>query len=255
MQMVANMNRDVNLVKKYKQNSNIKEMFNAIAPAYDFLNHFLSFSIDSRWRRKVATQIVEQNKSLSNNCTSVLEILDASTGTGDMAFAIAKKTNCNIVGFDISDQMLKIAKKKSCAKKLKGEVSFREADVINLPFENNRFDICTIGFGCRNFEFLEKGLCEIYRVLKPSGKIIILEFSIPRVNIFKQIYSFYFYNILPQIGKIISKNKNAYLYLPASVTEFPNQEIFIELLKKVGFSSVNFELYTFGVVTNYTAYK
>ena len=204
MQMVANMNRDVNLVKKYKQNSNIKEMFNAIAPAYDFLNHFLSFSIDSRWRRKVATQIVEQNKSLSNNCTSVLEILDASTGTGDMAFAIAKKTNCNIVGFDISDQMLKIAKKKSCAKKLKGEVSFREADVINLPFENNRFDICTIGFGCRNFEFLEKGLCEILG-LKPSGKIYNIRIFYSSIIFLKQIYFFVF--IIYAQKKIIQKIK------------------------------------------------
>ncbi len=224
----------------------MQNMFDAIAPSYDFLNHLLSFSIDKYWRREVVKRLPNIND---------LKVLDVSTGTGDMAISIAKRRTGRIVGIDISEKMLQIGAQKTKKKKLDKIISFQQADVADLPFQDNIFDACTVAFGVRNFERLEKGLSEMYRTLKPSAKVIILEFSTPEKSPFKQIYAFYSQKILPFIGKSVSKDKTAYSYLPDSVKAFPGKKEFQRLLSSVGFKEVCAQPYTFGIVTIYAGIK
>ena len=170
-------------------------MFDNIAGNYDFLNHFLSMGIDIYWRKKLVKRLTKQAPK---------NILDVATGTGDLAIAMLKATPDKITGIDISNGMLEIGRKKIKEKGLEDKISLQQADSENLPFEDNDFDAVCVSFGARNFENLEKGLSEMFRVLKPGGKLYILEFSQPDIFPFKQIYQFYFRYILPLLGKIIS---------------------------------------------------
>ena len=226
----------------------VRDMFNEIAGSYDFLNHFLSFNTDKRWRKKLVKRI---KKEL--NVTSVNNILDIATGTGDLAFALSKLPATKITGIDLSVEMLNVARKK--AKIRKSEIEWMEGDSENLPYENEQFDFVTVAFGVRNFENLEKGLAEILRVLKPNGVFVILETSVPDKTPYKQGYTFYSKNILPLIGKIFSKDNVAYGYLSESAAAFPYGEALNNILKKTGFIDVVAIPQTFGVATIYSASK
>lgn len=224
----------------------VEEMFNNISPRYDLLNHLLSANIDKLWRKKT----IKKLRSFQPK-----NILDVATGTGDFAVAASKIQNTKITGIDISEGMLNVGRKKIKRKGLSERIELLQADSEDLPFEDNQFDAAIVGFGVRNFENLTKGLAEIYRVLKPGSTFFVLEFSKPRRTPFKQIYTFYFTQILPLIGSIVSKDSNAYTYLPESVNEFPDGENFLTILADVGFVNNNCYPQTFGIASIYEAHK
>jgi len=224
----------------------VEEMFNHISPRYDLLNHLLSANIDKLWRRNAIQKLKSQKPKL---------ILDIATGTGDFAIAAARINEAKIIGIDISEGMLEVGRRKLKKKKLTESIELLKADSENLPFDNEKFDAAIVGFGVRNFENLKKGLTEINRVLKPGGVFYVLEFSKPVKSPYKQIYQFYFTKILPFIGRIISKNSSAYTYLPESVNEFPDGELFLTILAEVGFVKNKCFQQTFGIASIYEAYK
>ena len=229
-------------ISKKKQVAN---MFDNIAESYDFLNHSLSFGLDYYWRRKAVKHLVNNPKT----------ILDVATGTADFAVAASNLKNVHITGIDISENMLEIGRQKVRRKNLENQIRFQIADSENLPFTDNSFDAITAGFGVRNFENLQLGLSEMYRVLNTDGIMVILEPSEPKAFPLKQVYRTYFHYILPFFGKLISNDNRAYKYLPESVDAFPKQEKFIAILKNIGFSEVQFKPLTFGIVTLYIAIK
>ena len=237
------------IVKPYNNSQNkknqVKQMFNKIAGQYDFLNRFLTFGIDNIWRTIAV-------KKIKNNPKNVLDI---ATGTADLAIITAKYTNAEIIGLDISDQMLKVGKEKITNKNLDSRIKLINGDAENLSFNNETFDAITVGFGVRNFENLEKGLNEIYRVIKKGGYVAILEPSYPEKFPLKQLFNFYFETLTPIIGNLISKDYKAYSYLSKSVKNFPSSNNFIDQLKQIGFSKCNHYSLTFGVVSLYIAIK
>ena len=240
-----------NEVKPYKEaegskKEQVAQMFDSISERYDFLNHMLSMNIDKGWRKKVVKIAKAEGPK---------QILDVATGTGDLAIALTKANPESIMGIDISNGMLEVGRKKIKEKGLTEIISLQQADSENLPFEDASFDIVTVAFGVRNFENLEKGMSEIRRVLKPGGKALVLEFSQPTGFPFKQVYKFYFKNILPTLGKAISKDDSAYTYLPESVNAFPYGQKFVDVLESVGFKQNKFQPVTFGVATIYEAVK
>lgn len=223
----------------------VKHMFNMIASKYDVLNHTLSLGMDYVWRKKAIKKILNNPK----------EVLDIATGTADFAISAAKHTQANITGIDISDQMIYVGNKKIQQKKLHNRIKLSIEDSENLPFNDNSYDAITAGFGVRNFENLEKGLSEIYRVVKKNGYVVILEPSTPKAFPLKQIFSIYFQKILPFIGSLVSKDKSAYSYLPNSVKSFPDGDDFLKILNKQGFSKANYYPLSFGIVSLYVAIK
>ena len=223
----------------------VTKMFDNIAGSYDFLNHTLSLGMDNIWR-KIAI------KKLNNKPATILDI---ATGTGDFAISASKYTNANITGIDISQGMLDVGVEKITKKGLSNRIQLQLADSENLPFQDNSYDAITAGFGVRNFEDLNKGLSEMYRTLKSGGKVAILEPSEPTHFPLKQFYNLYFHHILPFIGGIISKDKNAYTYLPDSVSAFPSGNDFLTELDKVGFKECKHIPLTFGIVSLYIAIK
>ena len=231
-----------NLETKKKQ---VTKMFDNIAGSYDFLNHTLSLGMDNIWR-KIAI------KELSNKPSTILDI---ATGTADFAISASKYTNATITGIDISQEMLDVGVEKITKKGLTNRIQLQLADSENLPFQDNSYDAITAGFGVRNFEDLNKGLSEMYRTLKSGGKVAILEPSEPTNFPLKQFYNLYFHHILPFIGGIISKDKNAYTYLPDSVSAFPSGKDFLTELDKVGFKESKHIPLTFGIVSLYIAIK
>ncbi len=225
----------------------VSRMFNNIAPYYDFLNHFLSLGIDKNWRKK-AIRALEEKKPQ--------QILDVATGTADVAIAIAKKLKPEkVIGLDIAVEMLDIGRKKVKAQELTATVELISGDAENLPFADNTFDAVTVAFGVRNFENLRAGMAEIQRVLKPNGQLVVLEFSKPKVFPLKQLFQFYFKNILPFIGKMTSKDPKAYRYLYESVQAFPDGKKFIQVMEKTGFQQNKQQLLTFGISSIYTGLK
>ena len=224
----------------------VARMFDNISSRYDFLNHFLSLGIDKGWRRKA----IDLLKPLKPQW-----LLDVATGTGDFALQALRLHPEKVIGIDISEGMLEVGRKKIARMGVSDRIELRSGDSENLVFEENKFDAVTVAFGVRNFENLEKGLQEIYRVLKPGGMIVVLEFSRPRAFPFRQIYNFYFKAILPKIGRLISKDRSAYTYLPESVQAFPDGEAFLGILKKIGFKNTVCRPLTFGVSSIYTALK
>jgi len=239
------------IVKPYKDSdlskkAQVAQMFDNISKKYDFLNHFLSMGIDVGWRKKVVKIIGKQNP----DC-----ILDIATGTGDLAIMLADLNVSEIVGLDLSEGMLAVGTEKVKAKHLSKVIAMIQGDSENLPFEDNRFDAITVSFGVRNFENLTKGLSEILRVLKPQGKLVILEFSKPESFIMKHLYGFYSSVILPFLGKLISKDRSAYTYLPESVAAFPYGKAFNQILKNVGFNAIENQPVSFGIATIYSASK
>jgi demethylmenaquinone methyltransferase/2-methoxy-6-polyprenyl-1,4-benzoquinol methylase len=240
-----------NSVKPYKNSNDhkkrqVEQMFDNISTHYDGLNRVISFGIDQSWRKKVINMV-------SN--TKPEKVMDVATGTGDLAIAMAKTSAKEIIGIDISNGMLDIGRKKIKAKALSEKIEMVQADSENLPYKDNTFDAITVAFGVRNFENLDKGLKEIFRVLKPGGIFVVLETSNPTKFPFKQGYTFYNKFILPLIGKLFSKDKSAYSYLSESASVFPFGKAFNNILRKNGFNNVEDFPQTFGVATIYKASK
>ena len=234
--------KDKNTSKKEQ----IAAMFNSISGKYDFLNHFLSLGIDILWRKRAVRLLKKHQPKL---------ILDIATGTGDFAIEALSLNPKKIIGVDISEGMLSVGREKLIKKNLTGKIELISGDSEFLPFEDNFFDAVIVSFGVRNFENLEKGLSDMLRVLKPGGKVVILEFSKPKSFPFKQIYQFYFQWILPKIGKLISKNHAAYTYLPDSVEAFPDGDHFLNILNKIGFQKNQCTPLTLGISSIYSGSK
>jgi demethylmenaquinone methyltransferase/2-methoxy-6-polyprenyl-1,4-benzoquinol methylase len=225
----------------------VAEMFDNIAPKYDFLNQLLSLGVHKGWRKKSVKKLISLQPKI---------LLDVATGTGDFAIEANKRLNPDkIIGVDISEGMMKFGRIKLKEKKLDHKIELQNGDSENLPFADNTFDAITVGFGVRNFENLEKGMAGMFRVLKPGGKLVVLEFSRPRKFPIKQLYNFYFNRVTPFIGKLFSKDNRAYKYLPESVNAFPDGEKFIEIMKKTGFSAPEWQPLTFGIASIYTGRK
>ena len=233
---------DSDLTKKQQ----VEQMFDNISGKYDLLNRILSMGIDVSWRKKVVKSVKKQNPKT---------ILDIATGTGDLAIAMAKATDAKITGFDLSAGMLEVGKRKIVEENLQDRIEMIQGDAEKMPFADDSFDVITVAFGVRNFENLKKGLDDIYRVLKPGGKLIILEFSQPQAAPMKQLYSFYSRYILPRIGKKISKDQSAYTYLPDSVKAFPHGDEMKKILKNSNFVEPFDKKLTFGIASIYESLK
>ncbi len=231
-----------NLSKK----AQVADMFNNIAGRYDFLNHFLSLGIDRGWRKKAIAEVVKIKPNT---------VLDVATGTGDMAIATIAAHPCKITGVDIAEQMMEIGRKKVAENNLQQAITFQLADSEQLPFPDNSFDAVMCAYGVRNFEHLDLGLTEMRRVLRPGGKVVILEFSQPTAFPVKQLYTFYCRHIMPTIGKWVSKSDRAYSYLNKSAEAFPYGRHFLEILRNCGFQDAKSRPLTFGATTIYTAIK
>lgn len=222
-------------------------MFDNIARRYDFLNRLLSLGIDKIWRKKAIEQLRAKNPKI---------ILDVATGTADVALETARRFQPKkIIGVDISNEMLSYGRRKIAKQSLGHIIELREGDSENLPFQDNTFDAITVAFGVRNFENLEAGLSEMRRVLKDNGKLVVLEFSRPDIFPFKQIFHFYFRNILPLIGKWTSQDPRAYSYLYESVQAFPEGEAFLNILQKIGYKTYQCKKLTLGICSIYSAEK
>lgn len=239
-------------VTPYKESESSKkeqvaQMFNNIAHRYDFLNHFLSLGIDTIWRKKAIACLKQENPKL---------LLDIATGTGDLAITTNKILNPDkIIGIDISERMLSFGREKLVKLNLQDKIQLMSGDSENIPFTENHFDAATVAFGVRNFENLDKGLAEINRVLKTGGSLVVLEFSKPKAFPIKQIYNFYFNQILPGIGQLVSKDSRAYSYLPESVQVFPDGVDFINHLQKAGFKQTYYKTLMFGIASIYYGKK
>ena len=224
----------------------VEQMFDNIAPKYDFMNSLLSAGIHKRWRKKAINLLKEKKLKM---------ILDLATGTGDFAIEAMKLNPKKIIAADISEGMMKIGEEKVKKKNLSDKIKFQRADSENLPFEENSFDAIIVGFGVRNFENLLKGLQNMQRVLKPSGTAVILEFSKVKTFPLKQFYHFYLNYMCPLLGKLFYKDNSAYKYLPASVNVFPSGKDFEVVMQEAGFREIKSKPITFGVATIYTGIK
>ena len=231
---------------KTSKKEQVAKMFDAIAGRYDFLNHFLSLGIDIVWRKIAVREIAKVNPKM---------ILDIATGTGDLAIEASRLNPSQVIGVDISNNMLDVGREKMKKKSLDKLIDMQYGDSENLSFKDNTFDAVTAGFGVRNFENLDKGLSEMCRVMKVGGKLAILEPAEPKIFPFKQLYGLYFKVILPLLGKLFSKDNSAYNYLPESVAAFPSRDAFIQELEKAGFKEPKYKSLTFGIAALYTATK
>ena len=239
------------MVVPYKEDSATKKqqvakMFDSISGRYDFLNHFLSLGIDIVWRRKAISLLKDIQPKI---------ILDVATGTGDFSIEALSLKPEKIIGVDISEGMLEVGRKKMQEKKVDNIIHLQYGDSENLPFQDNFFDALIVAFGVRNFENLERGLTEMLRVIRPGGRIVILEFSRPAKFPMKQLYRVYFTSILPRIGRWISRDQAAYRYLPDSVQSFPDGQDFIKILSAIGYKNPQCNPLTFGISSLYWGTK
>lgn len=230
--------------KDISKKEQVAEMFDNISQRYDFLNHLLSMGIDKLWRKRAVKLLKADHPKV---------ILDVATGTGDFAFEALSLNADKIYGIDISRGMLEKGMEKVRDRKKEAIIELKYGDSEEIPFEDNTFDAITVAFGVRNFENLEKGLKEMKRVLKPNGKLVVLEFSKPKAFPVKQLYNFYFNSILPRIGKMVSKDASAYTYLPESVNAFPEGKAFEAILEKVGYRVLKTKPQFFGIASIYFA--
>ena len=233
--------------KEEQKGTQVKRMFDSIAGTYDLLNHTLSFGIDKIWRRKGIAFL---------RPFSPQSILDIATGTGDLAISMHRKLKANrIIGADISEGMMQVGREKVAKAGLSEYISFEQQDCTALTYPDNSFDAVTAAFGVRNFENIEQGIAEMFRVLKPGGHLMILELSTPEHFPMKQLYNFYFIHILPFVGGVISGNRKAYEYLPASVFAFPQGKDFLDIMRSAGYSNVSQQRLTFGIASLYVGEK
>jgi demethylmenaquinone methyltransferase/2-methoxy-6-polyprenyl-1,4-benzoquinol methylase len=223
-----------------------RDMFNAIARRYDLLNHLLSGGVDVYWRRRALYAARDKRPQ---------RVLDLATGTGDFALAVARLGPQQVVGIDMAIEMLRLGAAKVAAKGLSARVELLVGDAEQLPFQEATFDMVTGAFGVRNFGHIPSGLAEAYRVLKPGGQLLVLDFCEPTAPLFRQLYLFYFHKVLPLIGGLISGQRRAYAYLPRSVGTFPQGQAFVELLVAAGFSQTHYTPMTLGIAAVYQGVK
>ncbi|MDI1354794.1 MAG: bifunctional demethylmenaquinone methyltransferase/2-methoxy-6-polyprenyl-1,4-benzoquinol methylase UbiE [bacterium] len=229
-----------------EKNKQVAQMFNNIANRYDLLNSILSMGIHKGWRKQCVQLLAAKHPKV---------ILDVATGTGDFAIECAKLDPTQIIGIDISDGMMEFGRKKLLKLKLDQLITLKNGNAETVCFPDDTFDAIVVGFGVRNFENLEKGLSNLYRILKPGGQLVILEFSYPRNPLIKAGYNFYFSYITPLVGKIFSKDTRAYSYLTESVKAFPNNEHFVEILNKLKYKNTGFKSLSFGIAAIYRGEK
>lgn len=235
--------KDSDLSKK----NQVADMFDSIAHRYDFLNRFLSAGIDVIWRKKAIGYLKDIKPQ---------KVLDVATGTADVALMTEKMLHpSSIIGIDISDGMLEIGRQKIKQKSLEPIIQLYNGDSANIAYTDNSFDAVTVAFGVRNFQQLEKGLSEILRVLRPGGKLVVLEFSRPKTFLIKGFYNFYMKSISPNIAKIFSKNKTAYAYLDESIQKFPEGKNFTDILQNVGFKNIVNKPLSLGICSIYCGTK
>jgi len=228
-----------------EEKQHIGQLFDRIAPTYDALNHGLSLSIDKRWRRRLVRMLPKAER-----------VLDVAIGTADLTIEMLKQAKAEqVVGLDLSKQMMAIGEEKVQRIGLESRVDFVFGNAQQMPFEDASFDGVTCAYGCRNFSDLDAGLREMYRVLKPGGQVTILEFSYPKNSLVRAVYDLYFSHILPWVGRIVSKDKTAYTYLNKSVKSFVWGEAFAQHLSDAGFEETHLKTLTFGITTIYTAKK
>ena len=238
-------------IKPYDGNESkaeqVEKMFNNIAPAYDKLNHALSWNIDKSWRKKAIALLKPFTPQ---------HIMDVATGTGDFAIQACRTLQPEeLIGTDISEGLMNVGREKVKREGLEKSISFQREDCTKLSFPENRFDAITVAFGIRNFEDLDRGLQEMYRVLTPGGHLVILELSEPDYFPMKQLYAVYSKAVIPTLGKLLSKDRSAYTYLPQSIKAFPQGEVMQKIIRKAGFSQVSFKRLTLGICTLYFATK
>lgn len=219
----------------------VERMFDAISPRYDLLNRLFSLGIDQGWRRKVVRMVGEE---------PVEHLLDVATGTADLAILGSLKAR-RVTGADISEGMLKLGREKVARRGLADRITLVQADSEALPFPDGTFDAVTVAFGVRNFEHLEQGVRDMVRVLRPGGRLFVLEFSRPRKAPFRQLFRFYFHRVMPSVGKAISKDSAAYAYLPKSVDAFPEGADFEQVMRQAGLTEVRSIPLTGGIATLY----
>jgi len=228
------------------QRQNVRRLFDSIAHRYDLLNHLLSGGIDFYWRRAAIDAL---------RSSAPKRILDVATGTADLAIASLRLNPAEVIGVDISTPMLELGRRKVEAKNASAVIHLQEGEAEHLEFPSGDFDAAIVAFGARNFENLAGGLREMNRVLRKRGRIVVLEFSKPRAFPIRQIYFSYFRHILPLVGRLISREKQAYQYLPDTVMAFPDGEEFVRILRDAGFSSITDQRLTFGIVSIYCGEK
>lgn len=221
-------------------------MFNNIARSYDFLNHFLSLGIDISWRKRVIKELLKYQPN---------RVLDMATGTGDLAIMAVKKGIKQVVGIDLSDQMIAVGQQKMEQRALNASIQMLVGDAEKIAFADNHFDAAMVAFGVRNFEDLPKGLSEIARVLKSDQPLLVLEFSKPVAFPVKQFYHFYSFHLLPFIGKLVSQDDRAYRYLPESIRAFPSGDDFLEIMRSCGFKNTRRISLSFGIASIYIGEK
>ncbi len=230
-------------------NRQVQKMFSDIAPRYDLLNRLLSCGQDQYWRKRAVTRLSPQSGE---------RFLDIATGTADVALEIIRnvpKGAVQVVGMDFSEKMLELARQKIDSLGKANSIQLECGSAESLPFEDNSFDGTTTAFGIRNFSDIGRSLCEMHRVLKPGGRCVILEFSLPRNSILNALYRFYFEWLLPKVGRLISKHPSAYTYLPETVAAFPVRKEFSSLMQQAGFMNVTYKELTLGIVILYTGIK
>ena len=227
--------------------SQVEAMFDSIAPAYDFMNRAMTFGIDRLWRRSAVRTVA---------AATPRTIVDIATGTGDLAIEMARKMpRATILGVDLSQGMLDIGARKVAKAGLDGRISFRQADCLALPLEDNSTDAITAAYGVRNFADIRAGYAEMYRVLRPGGMIAVLELSTPTSPLVRPLYRLYTSTLVPLAGRLVSHDTSAYSYLPASIAAVPQGETMLDILRSVGFRDCKVRTFTFGTCSLYTAYK
>ncbi len=225
----------------------VREMFNSIAPAYDVMNRMMTLGIDIIWRRKAVDMVGKYNPR---------RVLDVATGTGDLAFLIDKRLRPEqLLGIDLSEGMLAIAREKALQKGVADRLSFAVEDCLSLSLPDNSYDAITVAYGVRNFENLKQGFAEMYRVLAPGGVLCVIELSTPEHFPMRQLYKFYTYTIIPLVGRIVSRDKQAYSYLPRSVAAVAQGEEMLDIFRSVGFKNCRLRRLTFGACTIYMGEK
>lgn len=225
----------------------VREMFDSIAPAYDFMNRMMTFGIDKLWRLRAVNMLRRKSPQ---------HILDVATGTGDLAMLMFKKLRPGrITGIDLSPGMIAVAEKKVAEAGLEGAIRFMNEDCLDLPFAPEVFDCITVAYGVRNFEHLDRGYAEMYRVMQRGGTLCVIELSTPRSPLVKPFYKFYTRHIIPWVGKAVSRDVRAYSYLPESIAAVPQGEDMLQLIREAGFKNCRCRRFTFGTCSVYLAEK
>ncbi|MBR5101865.1 MAG: bifunctional demethylmenaquinone methyltransferase/2-methoxy-6-polyprenyl-1,4-benzoquinol methylase UbiE [Muribaculaceae bacterium] len=245
------MSKSVENIKPYNDDeaktSQVEAMFDSIAPAYDFMNHAMTMGIDRCWRRKAIRRLAK---------IAPRQLLDVATGTGDFAISLCRKLKPQrVIGIDLSAGMLQVAEEKIKKKQLHDKIAVEQGDCLNMRFIDESFDAVTVAFGVRNFEHLDKGYSQMYRVLRPGGMVCVLELSTPRNRIIRWFYDLYTLHIIPFFGKLKSGDKNAYRYLPLSIAAVPQGDDMLAIMREAGFTQCNAKRLTLGTCTIYTAVK